>query len=234
MIRLTAIPESRPESIVACRTSSPPDAAEGCARAKQVSLGRSVPTGPHGTSTCVLERAGILQPSRPQRASLRTNRQRRFPQIHSGLPIGAPGIAVKQVDAEKPSFAATSDAAAALYSKFLGRVPFCRLKVPRTRENGTQLRHAHRRLRNQGKITSVFSDFRRACPGRNHNWPATGEGENPLPHFPSHSRSEWEGKSGSRGHAVADQLSLRWDKPSGSGREKFSEHQIPKLFFPRS
>ena len=28
-----------------------------------------------------------------------TNRQRRFPRIHSGLPIGAPGIAVKQADA---------------------------------------------------------------------------------------------------------------------------------------
>ena len=33
-----------------------------------------------------------------------TNRQRRFPQIHSGLPIGAPGIAVKQLAAENPSF----------------------------------------------------------------------------------------------------------------------------------
>ena len=36
-------------------------------------------------------------------------------------------------------------------------------------------------FRDEGKITSVFSDFRRACPGRNHNWPATGEGENPFP-----------------------------------------------------
>ena len=89
-------------------------------------------------------------------------------------------------------------------------------------------------LRNLGKTTSVFSDFRRACPGRNHNWPATGEGENPLPHSPSHSLREWEGEWGSRGHAVANQLSPRRDKPSGSGRAEFSEHQIPKLFFPRS
>ena len=36
-------------------------------------------------------------------------------------------------------------------------------------------------LRREGRMTSVFSDFRRACPGRNHNWPATGEGENPFP-----------------------------------------------------
>ena len=51
-------------------------------------------------------------------------------------------------------------------------------------------------------MTSVFSDFHRACPGWNHNWPATGDSENPFPAFPSDSRSESEGKAGSRGIAV--------------------------------
>ncbi len=76
-------------------------------------------------------------------------------------------------------------------------------------------------LRYEGKTTSVSSDFRRACPGRNHNWPATEEGENPLPplSFPLAKRAGRRvGEQRSCGHAVADQLSLRRDKPSGSGR----------------
>ena len=59
-------------------------------------------------------------------------------------------------------------------------------------------------LRHDGEITSAFLDFHRSCPGWDHNWPATGEGntEDPLADFPSDSRSESDGKSASVGSAV--------------------------------
>jgi len=40
----------------------------------------------------------MLRPHVPQRASLRTNWERRLPEVYGDLPIGAPGIAVRQVN----------------------------------------------------------------------------------------------------------------------------------------
>ena len=87
------------------------------------------------------------------------------------------------------------------------------------------------------KISSVLSDFHRACPGWNHNWPATGEGEKPFPAIPSDSLRESEGMAGSRGNAVIrQQVSCRsagTGPAEAGGGTKSSEWQIPRLFFPR-
>jgi hypothetical protein len=58
-------------------------------------------------------------------------------------------------------------------------------------------------LRYDAQITAVFLDFHRACPGWDHNWSATSEGEKFFPDFPSDSLRESEGKSGSVGNAVS-------------------------------
>ena len=68
--------------------------------------------------------------------------------------------------------------------------------------------------------TSVFLDFHRACPGWDHNWPATTQPGRSSPRLsfrlaPRVGRKVWENSWS--GLSVAGQLSPRWDKPSGSG-----------------
>jgi hypothetical protein len=73
-------------------------------------------------------------------------------------------------------------------------------------------------LRDHSEMNSVFSDFHRARPGGITTGRLPGHTEDPLPALPSHSLREWEGREDRwSARSVADQLSPRWDKPSGSG-----------------
>ena len=95
----------------------------------------------------------------------------------------------------------------------------------------------HRWLRHEGKTTSVSSDFCQACPGRNHNWPATGEGNARIPSLTFLPTCEASRKESQGSEVMRDPISCRSAGTSpaeAEGGKKSSEHQIPILFCPRS
>jgi len=92
-------------------------------------------------------------------------------------------------------------------------------------------------LRDHSEITSVFLDFHRACPGWDHNWPATTQYGRSSPRLSFRlaervGRKVWENRWS--GLSVAGQLSPRWDKPSGSGmwQEVFRAENTEIVFPP--